>query len=304
MLRGLALATLLLSACDSGAGAGSAADAGATSSARVPGPQASTAKVERLGLMRVEAADVSTHADWDAWFSAPWRGGEGSPAAFEAVRSVCSAGDCSVAERRDVDSCAALFDADAKGLDVEGMDEPQAAYLQRRLVCYAGRSLAAMRDADTSHVADYALDASTLAGLPAELGYPVAPEQFAEARRIDAEGGGLGEFLKKLPGAGEAGPAGASGEGLRVDDAEGWTREWLLLGRGDLDGDGLEDLLVGVNLYITDEALRFGSALFAVTRDQSGGPMRVVYEVPILGSRGACSDNARCADFLLPDGTP
>ena len=61
---------------------------------------------------------------------------------------------------------------------------------------------------------------------------------------------------------------------------------------------------MGVNLYITDEALRFGSALFAVTRDQSGGPMRVVYEVPILGSRGACSDNARCADFLLPHGTP
>lgn len=293
VLRGLVLVALLLSAC----GSGPVANVGEV----VPEAAGQSAGVERLGLMRVEAADVASHADWEAWFAEPWQVREGVPAVFYPIRFDCTQGDCTVSERLEVSSCALLFEADAKGLDVEGMDEPQASYLQRRLICYAGRSLAATRDADTSYVADYVLDASTLRELPGELGYPVAPAQFAEARRIDAEGDGLGAFLDQLPGAGGNGPAQATEDGLRIDDGDGWTREWLLMGRGDLDGDGVEDLLIGVNLYITDEALRFGSTLFAVTRSEPGEPMRVVYEIPVLGSIDACSDNTRCANFLLPE---
>ena len=72
VLRGLALAIFLLSACDSGADGA----VGTLAAEPVPAPAGSTANVERLGLMRIEAADVSTHADWAAWFSTPWRAGE------------------------------------------------------------------------------------------------------------------------------------------------------------------------------------------------------------------------------------
>lgn len=291
-LWGLALATCLLSGCEPALTTG----AGGTESAAT----AKADSVEQLGLMRSEAADVSSSADWESWFVEPWKGDDGVPAAFDAVRYTCDGGDCTVGEQLRVDSCAALFQADSQGLDVEGMDEPQAGYLYRRLVCYAGRGIAAMRDATTSHVSDYELEAGTLSELPAELGYPVAPDQFEDARRIDAAGGGLGGFLEQVLGIVDSSAIQAFGDGLRVDDEEGWTREWLLMGRGDLDGDGVEDLLVGVNLYITDEALRFGSRLYAVTREESGAPMRLVYEIPILGSADACSQAQLCATFLLP----
>lgn len=254
--------------------------------------------------MRVEAADVTSHAGWEAWFGEPWQVREDVPAAFDAIRSVCTDGGCTVGERLEVSSCALLFEADSRDLDVAGMEAPQAGYLYRRQVCYAGRTLAAMRDATTSHVADYVLEPGTLADLPAELGYPGSPWEAEDARRIDEQGGGLDVFLEQVLGVTGASEVQATDEGLRVDDEDNWTREWLLMGRGDLDGDGVEDLLVGVNLYITDEALRFGSRLYAVTRDEAGAPMRVAYEVPMLGKLDVCSENTRCANFLLPEKQP
>ena len=295
-LGGLALATLLLAACGSGAVADNAAH-GSAASPEGPALRLSTANVERLGLMRAVAADVDSHSDWDDWFTKQWQPEGGTPAAFDAVRLTCPEGDCTVAEHMEVSSCALLFEADSKDLDVEGMEAPQGGYLYRRLVCYAGVALAAMRDANVSHVSDFVLDPETLMELPAELGYPDSPLQLEEARRLDDEGGRLAAFLEQVAGIAEGSLVQTHGEGLRIDDGELWTREWLLLGRGDIDGDGVEDLLIGVNLYITDEALRFGSRLYAVTRDEAGGALRMVYEVPI---RGGCSEDAKCAEFLLP----
>ena len=180
------------------------------------------------------------------------------------------------------------------------MEAPQAGYLYRRLVCYAGRALAAMRSATVSHVSDYVLDPGTLAELPAELGYPDSPGQSAHARRIDEDGGRMGEFLENVAGIADVSAVQPGGSGLRLEDGTLWTREWLLLGRGDFDGDGVEDLLVGVNLYITDEALRFGSTLFVLARTEAAAPLQVTYEVPLLGAPDACSENTRCASFLLP----
>lgn len=291
-LCGLALVACLVSAC----GSGSVADAGEV----VPEAAGRSASVERLGLMRLEAADVASHADWEPWFAEPWQAREDVPAAFDAFRFVCTQGDCTVAERMEVGSCILLFEADSKGLGVEP-GRPRAGYFYRRLVCYAGRTLAAMRDATTSHVSDYVLEPATLAELPAELGYPGSPFEAADAHRIDEESGGLGVFLEQVLGITDFSAIQATDEGLRVDDEDNWTREWLLMGRGDLDGDGVEDLLVGVNLYITDEALRFGSRLYAVTRDEAGAPMRVAYEVPILGACSENMENTRCANFLMPE---
>lgn len=290
-LRGLVLAALLLSAC----GSESVADAGGV----VPEAAGQSASVERLGLMRVEAAEVASHADWETWFAKPWQARDNIPAEFDAVRFACIDGDCTAGERLEVNSCALLFEADSSDLDVPGMEAPQAGYLYRRLVCYAGRALAAMQDATTSHVSGYVLEAGTLSELPAELGYPGSPAELADARRMDEEGGNLGVFLEQVLGITDASAIQTTGGSLRIDDEDNWTREWVLMGRGDLDGDGLEDLLVGVNLYITDEALRFGSRLYAVTRDEAGAPLRVAYQVPI---RGVCSsETTQCANFLLPE---
>lgn len=290
-LRGMVLAALLLSAC----GSESIADVGDV----VPDAAGQSASVEPLGLMRVEAAGVSSRADWETWFAKPWQARDSIPAAFDAVRFVCTDGDCTAGERLEVSSCALLFEADSSDLDVQGMEAPQAGYLYRRLVCYAGRALAVMQDATTSHVSGYVLEAGTLAELPAELGYPGSPAELADARRMDEEGGALGVFLEQVLGISDASAIQTIDGGLRIDDEDNWTREWVLMGRGDLDGDGVEDLLVGVNLYITDEALRFGSRLYAVTRDEAGAPMRVAYQVPI---RGVCSsETTPCANFLLPE---
>lgn len=291
-LRGFVLMPFLLSAC----GSGSVADA----EGLVPEAAKQPSSAERLGLMRVETASVSSHSDWEAWFAAPWQPQGDVPAAFDAVRFVCKQGDCTVGERLEVTSCDLLFEADSKGLDVEGMEKPNSGYLYRRLVCYAGRTLAAMQDASTSHVSGFVLEPGTLAELPAELGYPGSPDQLEEARRIDAEGGGVAMFLEQVLGI--TGPSGlqATDEGLRIEDGNNWTRDLLLLGRGDFDDDGIEDLLIGGSLYITDEALRVGTRLYVVTREKAGARMQVTYQIPVLGAIDACNDDTRCANFMLP----
>lgn len=292
-LCGLVLVALLLSAC----GSSSSVDAREVVS---EGAEQSE-NVERLGLMRIEAADVASHADWEAWFAEPWQAREDVPATFDAVRFICPEGDCTIHERMEVSSCALLFEADSRDLDVAGMEAPQAGYLYRRQVCYAGRTLAAMRDATTSHVSDYVLEPETLAELPAEMGYPGSADEFEGAHRIDQEGAGLGVFLEQVVGITDASAIQTTDEGLRVEDGNNWTREWLLLGRGDLDRDGIEDLLIGENLYITDEVLRIGSRLHVLTRKEADAPIRVMYQVPVLGKADACSGSARCANFLLPE---
>ena len=292
-LTGMAvLSAVLLSAC----GSGLVADAAEV----VPGVAGQSVGVERLGLMRVEAAGVVSHADWDAWFTRPWQPRGDLSAAFDAVRFTCSQGSCTVGERLQVSSCNLLFEADSRGLDVEGMEAPQAGYLYRRLVCYAGRALDAMQAATVSHVSDYVLDSGTLADLPAELGYPDSPGQLEEALRIDEGGGRMGDFLENVAGIADLSAVRTSGHGLRLEDGTLWTREWLLLGRGDFDGDGVEDLLVGVNLYITDEALRFGSRLHVLTRKEAGVRLQSTYQIPILGD-DTCNEGARCASFRLPE---
>lgn len=295
------LVGVLASAVMSVAACAPAPDAGDTPG--VAEEQVQAQSVQRLGPMRQAAGSVTDHAGWAQWFQRPWEESAASdPGVFDALRYACPQGECDVAAQTRVGSCAALFNADAEGLDVEGMDEIQAAYLHHRLFCYAGRGIQAMRDASVSHVADYRLEPATLGELPAALGYAVDPEQFELARRIDGEGGNLDGFLRQALELSSADATPAPTDRLRLDDDDGWTREWLLLGRGDFDGDGTEDLLVGVNLYITDESLLFGSRLYVVTRPEDGAPMRLVSQIPLLGAPDGCDEHQECATDLLGPG--
>lgn len=62
--------------------------------------------------------------------------------------------------------------------------------------------------------------------------------------------------------------------------ASGWTAEFTILARGlDLNGDGVEDLIVTRNVTLTGGTFR-AMNYFVVTRTSAGGPMTVVRSFP------------------------
>lgn len=282
--KGWGLAALLaLGGCAAGE-TGQTDQAGSTSTA-------TDQHIEWFSPMQpANAPQAPGNGDWANWLAAPWYGADGQPDHFDAIRMICPDGDCVSDQRRQVGSCDALFAADRDGLDVPGMDETQARYLARRLRCHAARLIASASPAASSHVAQFSMQGSDLRGLPVELGYATGPEQTGTMRELRDAGGDLGAFLDTLPGATRPAAVGEPDTGTRIVDGDNWTREWLLLARGDFNLDGVEDLLVAANLYITDEELLFGTRLYVVGKPRADSPMSVIQQIPLLGSEDSCDE--------------
>lgn len=77
-------------------------------------------------------------------------------------------------------------------------------------------------------------------------------------------------------------PIRQSGRGDHLKEAWGGRPSLSVLGRGDFNGDGIEDLMISSFAWI-DGASYFSVARSIISRDAPGAPMRVLERAPVMG---------------------
>ncbi len=131
------------------------------------------------------------------------------------------------------------------------------------------------RPAQTSFLLDFQLDARAPASLPPDLAITLSN---GEARKVTAarEKGlswkAYDPKLRARPGA----------RGVLKVTTEGMEMTLTEYGRGDFDGDGLEDILIGRNGGPT-EGTYADHSVFVLTRTAPGAPLKVVELVLLAG---------------------
>lgn len=134
--------------------------------------------------------------------------------------------------------------------------------------CYALEALRAAKPASRSHLGWFRFSKQAIAKLPPGLAMLESPDEHEEAAAAAKACSGWGQFDPSLK-VRVKGPDKAT---LRTD---GWTGSMVLYARADLDGDGLEDLLIR-----RDAQVKGGSAtaseVFVVTQSSPEGCARVV----------------------------
>ena len=195
-----------------------------------------------------------------------------------------------------IDSCLALFEwlaADYKSRvgDWDGLEALRRAYAY----CYALRALGRARPAQVSYVRDFVMDENTLDYLPALLGpWWCNPYSYPRALRANPEGAPWNRFLL------ESG-SGGGGHGVVVAENR-YTlvlQAWVsgdrrpfhvveIIGRGDFNGDSLDDLLFRVTSVDYSPDTR-ESEYFLVSRRRGDEVLRVAeFLSPQYGERRRC----------------
>ncbi len=128
-----------------------------------------------------------------------------------------------------------------------------------KLRCLTRKTFDASQDSKTSNVRAFALDASALASLPSELATTVGISETANTTWKSAR-----------PNA----AARVDGKVLVVDDGEA-TYSIAAMATGDVDGDGLEDLLLEV-IGGTSRDSVFTARTFVVSRNSESAPLKVI----------------------------
>lgn len=210
-----------------------------------------------------------------------------------------------VADEDTVATCEQLFDADLRGLQPPTQQE-RAPYGELRLRCYAARAVRRGKEPDTSFLSDFRMDESHFRALPPELATVMSPGQQSDRvdEIIDA-GGRLGDVIDLTM----AGPAYDYGNArqskmIAVRDSDGWVQEWKWLARGDLDHDGVDDLLVTSRLYSPDGVSLSDHRLFVLTKHAASSPIELVQEIPLYPGDESelCGERAnRCARETVAD---
>lgn len=140
------------------------------------------------------------------------------------------------------DSCRSLLKLSAEGFEAPGNNDHQ---IQLLLVakCRAIELLGQAKPARRSFVRDFGLDADTLNSMPPPID---GPSCSFVCRQISANENGISWSAFE-----------SSGRVEIVDENTikileyGWAREVQLVGRADVDGDGVEDLMVLVDSWAT-----------------------------------------------------
>ncbi len=141
-------------------------------------------------------------------------------------------------ERRRVKSCREAL-ALPRGFTPDDQSDPQwYAFVTMRVRCRAVEQLGKATPARTDHLGKFTLDNARLGELPAIL-HPLAGPGDAVARLQKASGDGVSwkkwdRSVRVVPGHGER-------VGVVGKDVDCFLQ---VLGRGDLDGDGIEDLVL------------------------------------------------------------
>lgn len=258
---------------------------------------------EHPHIGQVAQQQATRDATWEAFATQeclrrPWRSGSDQGRAYY-VHRLDAAVEPGVADEDTVATCEQLFDADLRGLQPPTQQE-RAPYGELRLRCYAERAVRRGKEPGTSFLSDFQMDENHFRALPPELVTVMSPGQQSDRvdEIIDA-GGRLGDVIDLTM----AGPAYDYGNArqskmIAVRDSDGWVQEWKWLARGDLDHDGVDDLLLTSRLYSPDGVSLDDHRLFLVTKHAASSPIELVQEIPLYpGDESTlCGERAnRCA---------
>jgi hypothetical protein len=134
--------------------------------------------------------------------------------------------------------------------------------------CFALDALRTAKPPAQSYLGWFQLSPAAVARLPARLALAVSPDDAEDAAKAEQSCQGWGKFDETL----KVKPEGPERARLRSD---GWTGRLVVYARGDLDGDGIADLLLRRDGHVTG-----GSAaearVFLVTQTTAKDCPRVV----------------------------
>jgi hypothetical protein len=169
----------------------------------------------------------------------------------------------------DVRTCRSLLDLDAAYESL--VPSEYNVYLDREAECRAAALLVRAQPSKSSFLHDFALDAQAPNRLPARLAFTVSPEDEERIAQATARGEPWSAVedvhLAAQPASGEA-----------RYEANGSEQALTVLGQGDVNGDGLEDLLLLSRGRLTEGSLK-STRLLVLT--QESAEARVMRLLPL-----------------------
>lgn len=218
------------------------------------------------GISETSSIPVS-QADLGTLLSAPWP----SPIELEDYRND---GDAT-----SVNSCHALF----RSISVNPYLQPAKPfetpfYLHRANICLALKALAEAKPSRSSFSRSFKLDESAPDLLPAELAFAISRED--EDLLSKYRGQILASVFKNEKRFNMGKTEVLSPYSVQFSDSQGGRQEMTILGYGDFNRDGIEDILLLVRNDIASASYR-AFMLYQLTRPDSG-PFKLLHEYVVL----------------------
>lgn len=180
-----------------------------------------------------------------------------------------------------ISTCEELLEKLHKNQDLQAAnpaDRP--AFLYRTNICLAVDALSKAKPSRITHVRSLPLDASATEVLPSELAFATSHEYTKRLKQY--RGKPLSAVFLQEDGFGLAGIEAVSAHRILIHDAADGRQELAILGYGDLNEDGIEDLLLMVQNTING-ASYYSSLLYALTGN-GNGPLQLLRRFPLPGS--------------------
>jgi len=174
-----------------------------------------------------------------------------------------------VAHPAGVSNCAQLLNQGSRTSQAKGSDRQAQAERSTMADCLVLQELWNAKPASSSYLHDLPWDARVWPLLPPQLAITVSAESARAARAA----AGRGQTWRDFDPSGAA-ELGARGPDEIVVTGKGFLERLTLWGRGDFNGDGLEDLLVQSLDTLTEGSYR-NTRLFVLTRRTASGPLAV-----------------------------
>ncbi len=195
--------------------------------------------------------------------------------ATEIDQSLKSAFTEGIAHPAGVDNCGQLLDkcgsfsqGDCGGQSSSASDRDVQAQKSTTVSCLILWEMRHATPSTTSHVAKLKWDEHILPLLPPQLAINVSDESLGKAKLAATRGEGWPDFDKSVT-------ASNDGPDQIVVQGDGFVERVILWGRGDLNGDGIQDLLVQSLDTLAGGSYR-NTRLFILTRKTPGGKLTVV----------------------------
>lgn len=200
-------------------------------------------------------------------------------------------------------SCRSLIDLTAAGYD-HGEYKIRAVLGAR---CYSLDALRTAKPARTSYLREFVFDDSAIRYLPAMLG-PLGSCSYLKAMlEATRQGAAWAPFPNRDHAYGIGHVEAKDETTLIVVGKRGGGWKWVstiqIYGRGDFNGDGLDDLLVRTDVEVNLWSARRAPRLFLLTRVGPDDALRVIWEYGVLPTiYNGCRNMGY--DYALPNDTP
>ena len=169
-----------------------------------------------------------------------------------------------------VTDCPSYFRLSGQGYEAR----PYRSQLAQGVECHALKGLAGARPARLSYLYDFHLTEETPGMLPPGLSLVLSDEEERKVAAADAKGLSWRDYEPLT-----ASPQGATA--LRVE-GDGWGMRLSLYAWADFDGDGVEDILVKSQGWLSEGSYQT-TRLFALTRTARGERLELMKEYDLGG---------------------